>query len=134
MYGLSTERILTMMLFIWLILLTTIPSQAWACPSDNMELAAKGKRLFNGKAVCWGCHGVNADPSTVTDKQVAQLNPPPTDLRKGSSLRLHTDDARYDAIRNGIKGTGMPAFRGSLYDQEIQLIIEYLEVLKNGDC
>jgi mono/diheme cytochrome c family protein len=116
------------------VVLLFITGQANACQSDDMELVQKGKQLFNGSAVCWECHGTDADGKTNVTPDVEQLNPKPTDLRNPAVLRLHTDMARYNAIRDGIPGTGMPPFRGMLYENEIQLLIEYLEVLKAGGC
>jgi mono/diheme cytochrome c family protein len=107
---------------------------AIACDSDYLDLARQGKSLFNGKAVCFGCHGRNADPSTVTSPDVATLNPKPTDLRRKDLLKHPSDEQRFVAIRNGIPGTAMVPYRGHLTSNEIALIIEYLEVLKQGGC
>lgn len=110
------------------------PASRSACASDLMELASLGKKLFNGKGVCFGCHGVDADGRTRVDPDIETLNPKPTDLRDSAALKFQTDESRFDVIRNGIKKTAMPPFRGILYDNEIRLIIEYLEVLKDGRC
>jgi len=64
----------------------------------------RGKALFNGKAVCAGCHGANGDMSQVTNLQVATLNPRPTDLREPSDKSVRQ---LYLLIKYGISGTGM---------------------------
>lgn len=116
------------------LLLLLASTEAFAiCSSDVLDLAQAGKKLFQGKGVCYGCHGRNADGKGEAEG-VDQLNPKPTDLTDASTLRYPTDEARYTVIRNGIRGTGMPPFRGHLTDNEIRLLIEYLEVLRTGGC
>ena len=102
-----------------------------SCASDAYYLAKQGKQLFQSKGVCFECHGVNAD-GKYTNPKVDRLDPKPTDLTNKKILKYPSDEERYSAIRNGIKGTGMVPFRGILTDAEIRLIIEYLEVLKDN--
>lgn len=112
---------------------TPIAINTPTCASDSLELARMGKFLYQGKAVCSGCHGRegkgDGDPASLQ-----LMNPKPTDLSNDAMLKHRTDEARYSAIRHGIPGTAMPPFRGHLTDQEIRLIIEYLEVLRTGQC
>lgn len=124
----------TMTFHILLLLLTAIaiPAQARTCESDVQRLTKQGKQLFNGNGVCFACHGRSADGKTDVDPRVSELNPKPSDLKNAATLKYSSDEARYSIIRNGIAGTGMPPFRGSLTDQAIRLLIEYLEVLKTG--
>jgi len=121
-------------LLVMMILLVPSPlfASSTSCESDLFELAKQGKKLFQTKGVCFKCHGMNGDGQYKDDEKVDSLNPKPTDFTKRDLLKYPSDDARYSAIRNGIKGTGMPPFRGILRDGEIRLIIEYLEVLKDG--
>ena len=75
--------------------------------------AERGRAVFNGKGVCYYCHGVDGNkdqrPQLAADTAalIAQLNPPPSDLRNRKTLRLTTDKARFNAIREGHPGTGM---------------------------
>ena len=119
---------------ILLLLLLVVPGVAVACESDLLEGAREGKRLFNGKAVCFGCHGTNADGRTNVTPDIDKFNPKPTDLRNPAALRFTFPADRYDVIRDGIPGTGMVPFRGTLYDQQIVQLVEYLEVLRKGGC
>ena len=64
----------------------------------------RGKALFNGKAVCWGCHGPNGDLNQVNNPRVAKLSPRPTDLREPSDKSVRQ---LYLIIKYGISGTGM---------------------------
>jgi mono/diheme cytochrome c family protein len=97
----------------------------------------RGKSLFNGKGICFYCHGrdghVDQRPqlSPDTNAFVARLNPKPTDLRNPKSLKMKTDKERFRAIREGHEGTGM--FPDStLTDQEIRDTLAYLSVLRNA--
>ena len=75
--------------------------------------AERGRTVFNGKGVCYYCHGIDgnkdhrpqlaADTATLID----QLNPPPVDLRNQKKLHLKTDRQRARAILDGHPGTGM---------------------------
>ncbi|HEU4684240.1 MAG TPA: cytochrome c [Nitrospira sp.] len=95
-----------------------------------------GRTLFNGKGVCHYCHGIDGDRNRLpqlepdTASVIAQLNPPPPDLRNRRALRLKTDRQRARIIREGHEGTGM--FPDTmLSDQEIADTVAYLAVLRN---
>lgn len=94
-----------------------------------------GRKVFNGKGICHYCHGIDGylgkPPQLAPDTAVliAQLNPAPADLRNPGTLRLKSDKARANAIREGHTGTAMfPAT--TLNDQEIVDIVAYLSVLR----
>jgi cytochrome c553 len=75
--------------------------------------AERGRAAFNGKGVCYYCHGIDGNkdqrPQLAADTAalIAQLNPQPTDLRNPKALQLKTDKQRARAIREGHSGTGM---------------------------
>ena len=97
--------------------------------------AERGRAIFNGKGVCSSCHGVDGyrdqPPQLEADTAalIAQLNPPPPDLRNRKTLRLTTDKARFNAIREGHPGTGMFPDT-TLTAQELTDTLAYLEVLR----
>ena len=72
-----------------------------------------GRGVFNGKGVCYYCHGMDGYrdqlPQLAPDTAglIAQLNPQPADLRNPKTLRLKSDHARAKIIRKGHTGTGM---------------------------
>lgn len=103
-----------------------------SCETNNQSYVAQGRQLYHGKAVCYGCHGINGDPSRVTNPDVAKLNPQPTDLRRTASLKYPSNAQRFDVIANGIRGTGMISFHEHLTAAEIGLLIEYLDTLQQG--
>jgi mono/diheme cytochrome c family protein len=97
--------------------------------------AERGRAVFNGKGVCYYCHGMDGNmeqqpqlaPDTAT--LIAQLNPPPVDLRNPKSLRLTNDNARAKAIRKGHPGTGMFPDT-TMTDQELTDTLAYLALLR----
>jgi cytochrome c553 len=84
-----------------------------------------GHTLFNGKAVCSACHGVNGEPSKVTNPNVARLNPRPTDLRHPTDKSVRQ---LYLIIKYGIPGTAMVSVQDKtgLRDEEVPHLISYL--------
>jgi mono/diheme cytochrome c family protein len=100
--------------------------------------AERGRAVFNGKGVCYYCHGVDGNkdqrPQLAADTTalIARLNPQPTDLRNPKALYLRTDKQRAHAIREGHPGTGMfPDKR--MTDQELADTLAYLAILRRED-
>jgi mono/diheme cytochrome c family protein len=98
--------------------------------------AERGKAVFNGKGVCHYCHGIDGNkdqrpqlaPDTAT--LIAQLNPPPVDLRNPKALYLKTDKQRARAIREGHPGTGMFPDT-TMTNQELTDTLAYLALLRS---
>lgn len=97
--------------------------------------AEAGRTVFNGKGVCYYCHGTDGYhdklPQLAADTAalIAQLNPQPSDLRNPKTLHLKTDKQRARIIREGHLGTGMfPDAR--MTDQELADTLAYLAVLR----
>jgi len=114
---------------------------AWAGPQSSNKSAKaqgdaeRGRAVFNGKGVCHYCHGSDGNkdqrPQLAADTAalIAQLNPPPVDLRNPKVLYLKTDKQRARAIREGHPGTGMfPDTR--MTDQELTDTLAYLALLR----
>jgi mono/diheme cytochrome c family protein len=115
--------------------------KAWAGPPPSPKStkaagdAERGREVFNGKGVCYYCHGIDGNkdqrPKLTADTTalIAQLNPQPTDLRNPKALYLKTDKQRARAIRDGHPGTGMfPDKR--MTDQELTDTLAYLALLR----
>jgi mono/diheme cytochrome c family protein len=115
--------------------------KAWAGPPPSPKSkkaagdAERGREVFNGKGVCYYCHGIDGNkdqrPKLTADTTalIAQLNPQPTDLRNPKVLYLKTDKQRGRAIREGHPGTGMfPDKR--MTDQELTDTLAYLALLR----
>ena len=116
----------------------------WAGPPPSPKStkaagnAERGRAVFNGKGVCYYCHGIDGNkeqrPQLTADTAalIAQLNPPPVDLRNPKVLYLQTDKQRAYAIREGHPGTGMfPDTR--MTNQELTDTLAYLAVLRQQD-
>ncbi|MBU6481091.1 MAG: c-type cytochrome [Nitrospirae bacterium] len=105
-------------------------------PATAQSDAERGRAVFNGKGVCYYCHGVDGNkdqqPQLAADTAalIAQLNPPPTDLRNRTALRLTTDKARAKVIREGHPGTGMFPDT-TMTSQELRDTLAYLALLRS---
>ena len=105
-------------------------------PADHGD-AERGRDVFNGKGVCYYCHGIDGNkdqrPQLEADTAalIDQLNPPPADLRNRKTLRLTTDKARFNAIREGHPGTGMFPDT-TMTTQELTDTLAYLALLRSG--
>ncbi|HJS67304.1 MAG TPA: cytochrome c [Nitrospiraceae bacterium] len=97
--------------------------------------AERGRAVFNGKGVCHYCHGIDGNkdqrPQLTADTAalIAQLNPPPVDLRNPKALYLTSDKQRARAIREGHPGTGMFPDT-TMTDQELTDTLAYLALLR----
>jgi len=97
--------------------------------------AHAGRSVFNGKGVCYYCHGIDGYRDKLpqlagdTATLIAQLNPPPADLRRPKSLKLTNDKQRATIIRDGHPGTGMFPDT-TMTDQELADTLAYLAVLR----
>ena len=119
-----------------------VEMNVWAAspPSSKSTKAAgdaeRGRAVFNGKGVCYYCHGIDGNkdqrpqlaPNTAA--LIAQLNPPPVDLRNPKALSLKTDKQRAHAIREGHLGTGMFADT-TMTNQELTDTLAYLALLRS---
>jgi mono/diheme cytochrome c family protein len=119
-----------------------INSWAGSLPSSKSPKAAgdaeRGRAVFNGKGVCYYCHGMDGNmeqqPKLAADTAalIAKLNPPPADLRNPKALYLKTDKQRAHAIRKGHPGTGMFPDT-TMTDQELTDALAYLALLRRED-
>lgn len=99
--------------------------------------AERGRAIFNGKGVCYYCHGIDGNkdqrPQLAVDTAalIAQLDPPPADLRNRKTLRLTSDKVRFKAIREGHPGTGMFPDT-TITTQELTDTLAYLALLRTA--
>ncbi|MEX5219374.1 MAG: cytochrome c [Nitrospira sp.] len=97
--------------------------------------AEQGRGIFNGKGICFYCHGIDGYPDRLpqlaseTSGMIATLDPKPTNLREPSRLGLQTDQERFRIIRHGHSGTAMLPDT-SLTDEEIHDLVAYLADLQ----
>jgi thiosulfate dehydrogenase len=74
----------------------------------------KGAHLYRDH--CAMCHGGRGTPKTATAKG---MYPRPPQLLKGKGVTDDPAGETYWKVSNGIRLTGMPAYRDSLSDKEI---------------
>ena len=90
-------------------------------PSDAS--VAMGRTLYAQHCVaCHGPLGLGDGPAGVA------LNPPPASLP--SHVPLHSDGDIFAFISAGFPGSAMPAFKGTLTDEQIWHLVNYLHTLK----
>lgn len=101
--------------------------------SDDVDRQSiqRGKTLYHGQAVCFGCHGQNGDIRNVSSADVSKFNPKPTDLRKPTDKSVRQ---LYLIIKYGIPSTGMVPIQeaANLSDGDVLHIISYLADLQGN--
>jgi cytochrome c peroxidase len=97
--------------------------------------AERGRAVFNGKGVCYYCHGIDGNkdhrPQLAADTAalITQLNPQLVDLRDPKVLYLKSDKQRARAIREGHPGTGMFPDT-TMTNQELTDTLAFLALLR----
>jgi copper transport protein len=90
----------------------------------NADSVAKGQALFQKNCVpCHGQTGLGDGPVGLT------LSPRPANLQLHAVPGVHTDGQLYLWISDGFPGSVMPAFRGSLADEERWNLVNYIRTL-----
>tara|TARA_B100000686_G_scaffold330919_1_gene393789 strand:+ start:175 stop:621 length:447 start_codon:yes stop_codon:yes gene_type:complete len=119
------------------------PDKAW-CPQDRNTpeappiylklenpLEVSAKRLKKGEALyidmarpiqCVHCHGARGDG---TGELGLQANPPARNFTCLETMKTISDGQMFWAIKNGVKGTAMPAY-SELADWQIWVLIHYV--------
>ncbi len=80
-----------------------------------------GAKLY--RDYCAVCHGTAGEPKTAT---ASGMFPPPPQLLKGKGVTDDPVGETYWKAANGIRLTGMPAYRGALADDELWQVSEFL--------
>ena len=91
---------------------------------SNDASIALGRELYQQR--CVACHGLTGmgDGSAA-----AALNPPPA--RLPLHVPLHSDGDIFAFIEGGFPGSAMPAFRGTLSEEQMWHLVNYLRTLKD---
>ncbi|MDR4467828.1 MAG: cytochrome c [Nitrospira sp.] len=89
----------------------------------------RGKILFNGKALCFECHGQNGDIHTIPNADAGRSDPTPTDLRMPTDKSIRQ---LYLILKYGIPATDMAPIQDAdqLSDADIVDIISYILILQ----
>jgi mono/diheme cytochrome c family protein len=91
---------------------------------SNPETIQEGKEAFS--SYCVVCHGLDGQNTGVP---FADRMSPPVPSLASDSVQKYTDGQLKWVIENGIEPSGMPASRGTLSDEEIWSIVEFLRHL-----
>jgi mono/diheme cytochrome c family protein len=89
---------------------------------SSPEIVEQGKALYQGKRICFNCHGKDGDGNGPL---AVQLNPSPRNFQHHGFWRHRTEGEIFWVIKNGSVGTSMVGFGGQLTDEEIWSIIQY---------
>jgi mono/diheme cytochrome c family protein len=84
--------------------------------TENIE---KGKKIFEGKGICFNCHGKSGRGDGPAGKI---LNPSPRDFTNPDFHKNRTDGEMFWVIKNGSRGpngTGALTAMGSMIGREI---------------
>ncbi|MPZ15462.1 MAG: c-type cytochrome [Chloroflexi bacterium] len=91
------------------------------------ESLAIGQDIY--RAQCQTCHGVNGRGDGPL---ASTLNPRPADFRVHMAAG-HTDGELFSWLSNGVEGTGMPAFRDQLSEEERWHAINFIKTFAPSD-
>ena len=77
-----------------------------------------GRQIYNFR--CYFCHGYSGDARTLA---ASMIEPPPRDFTRARDL----DEARVlAALRQGVPGTAMASFAGTLSPREMDLVARFV--------
>jgi thiosulfate dehydrogenase len=99
-------------------------------PKQSPITATEANLLAGAKTYrdyCSECHGLSAGPSSAAAKG---MFPPPPQFFHGDDLSGDPVGETYWKASNGIRLTGMPAFRGTLTDDQLWQVSQ---LLANGN-
>lgn len=106
-------------------MINSVKRRAENVPLPATVSLAQAKRGFcQYEAHCVACHGA---PAVARDQWVNGMNPQPPYLL--DATRQWTPRELHWIITNGIKMTGMPAWRDTLNGQQIDDVVAYVEAM-----
>lgn len=82
---------------------------------------AEGQQLYD--TYCVSCHGDDLDGR---GKMAPMLDPLPRDFSKYQFV-VSYEDRFKDSIREGIKGTAMPAWKEIMSDKQVETLVEFIK-------
>lgn len=86
--------------------------------TGNAQAIEEGRNTYNG--ACTTCHGVNGNAGEFA----------PGLATPGRNYARRSDEQIFDAIKNGIQGTAMPAHAGRLTDDQIWKVTAFIYGLR----
>ena len=89
-------------------------------PASEANLIAGAQ---NYREYCAVCHGMNGQPQSAAAKG---MFPRPPELFQGTGVTDDPVGETYWKVANGIRLTGMPAFRGALTEEQLWQVSQLL--------
>ena len=78
--------------------------------SPSVDLIAKGKKIYEGKAYCSACHGLEGAGGTNGGRVTPQGAEPPTNFADAAWQAVRTDGELYWILKHGSHGTDMAPY------------------------
>jgi mono/diheme cytochrome c family protein/methionine-rich copper-binding protein CopC len=94
---------------------------AGAINPDDLTMITRGEQVYADQ--CLRCHGSDLRGDGPAS---AGMHPPPADFSQPHAM-IHDEATLIYWLRNGKQGTAMPAFDGTLTDDEIRAVLSYIE-------
>lgn len=96
-------------------------------PSAN--IVAKGKKLYEGKALCSACHGLEGAGGTSGGRITPSGAQPPTNFADAAWQAARTDGEMFWILKHGSHGTDMaPYMPLYLTEEEVWHIVTYIRM------
>lgn len=87
---------------------------------DDRAILMQGKKVYDDN--CASCHGTGGKGDGVV---AGALNPKPANLADKAFMQAMPVDCHFYLVMEGVKGTGMPPWKGTLKEDDIWKVLIY---------
>ena len=95
--------------------------------TSSVNIVAKGKKLYEGKALCSACHGLEGAGGTSGGRITPSGAQPPTNFADAAWQAARTDGEMFWILKHGSHGTDMaPYMPLYLSEEEVWEIVTYI--------
>ncbi len=88
----------------------------------SQDIIAAGKAIYMQQDKCVQCHGEKGDGKGIV---AGGLPKTPRNFTDCEAMKQFSMSLHYERVVDGVKGTGMPAWKGILTDEQIWQVIMY---------
>jgi len=97
--------------------------------TPSAEIIAKGKKLYEGKAYCSACHGLEGAGGKSVGRMTPPGGQPPTNFADAAWQAARTDGEIFWILKHGSHGTDMaPYMPLYLSEEEVWEIVTYIRM------
>ena len=97
--------------------------------TPSADIIAKGKKLYEGKAYCSACHGLEGAGGTSGGRMTPPGGQPPTNFADAAWQAARTDGEIFWILKHGSHGTDMaPYMPLYLSEEEVWEIVTYIRM------